>query len=206
MTGRSSPPASIGGILVPRDAISRDIWSSTRRALPTYLWAHSVRSYCWGAVIAAHEGWSFDDRILWIAALLHDAALTRIPRNGGCFEVVGAEAARRRLIRAGVTASDAERVARAIVLHMQPSVTLADGVELVLLDRATGLDVRGAGFELVNDVRDEVVRAFPRGDFDRRFLGAISREVERRPGCQSDRLLNETGLARWMATSPWRTA
>ena len=34
-------------------------------------------------------------------------------------------------------------VATAIVLHMAPSVTLDDGVEALLLDRATGLDVRG---------------------------------------------------------------
>jgi hypothetical protein len=27
--------------------------------------AHSVRSYCWGAAIAAREGWAFDRRVLW---------------------------------------------------------------------------------------------------------------------------------------------
>ena len=67
-------------------------------------------------------------------------------------------------------ADEAERVAIAIILHMQPGVTLDDGVEAVLLDRATGLDVRGAEFELVHDVREAVVRAYPRGAFDRHFL------------------------------------
>ena len=42
-----------------------------------------------------------------------------------------------------------DRVAVAIVLHMRPSVTLEDGVEAVLLDRATSLDVRGEGYDLV---------------------------------------------------------
>ena len=82
---------------------------------------------------------------------------------------------------------------------MQPSVTLDDGVESVLLDRATGLDVRGAGFELVDDIRAAVVHAFPRAAFDRWFLAAIAREAERRPTCQSARLLHDTGLAAWMA-------
>ena len=103
-------------------------------------------------------------------------------------------------------AGDADRVARAIVLHMAPDVTLEDGVESVLLDRATGLDVRGAGYDLVNAVRPAVVRAFPRGAFDRHFLAAMSREAASRPGCQSARLVNEVGLASWMATSPWRRA
>ena len=100
-------------------------------------------------------------------------------------------------------AEDAERAAVAIVLHMQPTVTLADGVESVLLDRATGLDVRGAGYELVDGVRSDVVRAFPRRDFDRHFLAAIEREAAIRPTCQSARLLHQTDLAVWMARSPW---
>ena len=87
---------------------------------------------------------------------------------------------------------------------MRPDVTLDDGVESVLLDRATGLDVRGDGYQLVDDVRPAVMRAFPRGAFDRHFLRAIEREVVRRPGCQSTRLLRETDLAGWMARSPWQ--
>ena len=79
-----------------------------------------------------------------------------------CFEVEGAELAQRLLERMGMPPDEAERVAIAIVLHMQPAVTLDDGVEAVLLDRATGLDVRGAEFELVDDVRGAVMRAFPR--------------------------------------------
>ena len=100
---------------------------------------------------------------------------------------------------------EAERVAIAIILHMQPGVTLDDGVEAVLPDRATGLDVRGAEFALVDDVRAAVVQAYPRGAFDRQFLAAITREAAVRRDCQSARLLNETGLASWMARSPWRS-
>ena len=94
----------------------------------------------------------------------------------------GGEIARRLLERAGMPAGDAARVARAIVLHMAPDVTLDDGVEAVLLDRATGLDVRGAGYDLVDAVRPAVVDAFPRGAFDRHFLAAMSREAASRSG------------------------
>jgi hypothetical protein len=82
-------------------------------------------------------------------------------------------------------------------------VTLADGVESVLLDQATGIDVRGAGFERVEAIRDRVVEAFPRNDFDRHFLTAIRRETAVRRDCQSERLLEATDLAGWMARSPW---
>jgi len=203
MPSRPPLPSRIGEISVPSDGVSEATWQWAQRALPDYLMAHSVRSYCWGAAIAAGEGWAFDRRILWTAALMHDVGLTRVPQNTSCFEVEGAEIARRFLERHGLPESDAERVARAIVLHMQPSVTLDDGVESVLLDRATSVDVRGDGYDSIAAVRTPVVRSFPRGAFDRHFLRAIEREVARRGDCQSARLLNRTGLADWMARSPW---
>lgn len=203
MQAPPSLPSRIPGIDVPRDDVSRGVWRWAERALPGYLLRHSVRSYCWGAAIAAVEGWSFDRRVLWTASLVHDAGLRRVASNTMCFEVEGAEFARRLLDRLGMRADEADRVAIAIILHMQPAVTLQDGVEAVLLDRATGLDVRGAGLPLVEGVRDRVLAAFPRGDFDRRFLAAIRREAALRPTCQSARLLRETGLADAVRRSAW---
>lgn len=200
-----SLPGQIAGIIVPQDDVSAATWSWAHRSLPGYLLTHSVRSYCWGAAIAGGEGWTFDRRILWTASLMHDVGLTRIPTYTMCFDVEGAEIARRFLERHGLPAREADRVAIATILHMQPSVTLDDGVEAVLLDRATGLDVHGAGYALVDAVRRPVMRDFPRRAFDRRFLGAIAREAAIRPTCQSARLLHQTGLADWMARSPWAT-
>lgn len=198
-------PRRIAGIEVPQDPVSDATWRWAHRALPGYLLTHSVRAYCWGAAIAAGEGWSFDGPVLWNASLMHDFGLTRIPRNTMCFEVEGAEIARRFLERHGMSAGDADRVAIAIILHMQPSVTADDGVEAVLLDRATSLDVRGDGYALVDAVRPGVMRDFPRRAFDRWFLVAITREAVVRPDCQGARLLYRTGLADWMARSPWAT-
>jgi hypothetical protein len=199
-----SLPTQIAGISVPGDDVSAATWRHAQRILPRYLFDHSVRSYCWGATIGVGEGWAFDRRVLWTASLLHDHGLSTLPRNDDCFEVTGGARARRWLERAGMAPEAAHTVERAIVLHMQASVVLDDGVEAVLLDRATGLDVRGAGFALVDDVVGDVVRDYPRGDFDRRFRAAIRREVDRRSGCQSAGLLNERGLVEWMAKSPWK--
>jgi hypothetical protein len=197
-------PARIAAIDVPQDEISEATWRWAHRSLPGYLLNHSVRAYCWAAEIAAGEAWPFDGQILWAASLMHDVGLTRIRRNATCFEVEGAEIARRFVARLGMLADAADRVAVAIILHMRPSVTLDDGVEAVLLDRATSVDVRGEGYELVRGVREAVVSDFPRGAFDRHFLAAIEREVAVRPTCQSSRLLNEKRLADSMARSPWR--
>jgi hypothetical protein len=186
-------PRRIAGIAVAHDEVSEAAWRWVHRSLPDYLFTHSVRAYCWGAAIGAREGLRFEPRILWTASLMHDVGLTRIPKNTTCFEVESAEIARTFLERRGVDRAVADRVARAIVLHMQPSVTLEDGVESVLLDRATSLDVRGVDYALVDAVRPQVMRVFPRRAFDRHFLAAVRREAAVRPTCQSARLLNQGG-------------
>jgi hypothetical protein len=202
---RSTPalPREIAGLPVPQDDVAAATWGWAHRSLPEYLLTHSVRAYCWGVAIAAHEQWRFDEQVLWTASLMHDVGLTRIPKNTMCFEVEGAELARRFLERVGMAPEAADRAAIAIILHMRPNVTLVDGVEAVLLDRATSLDVRGEGYGLVDEIRPAVVAAFPRGAFDRRFASAIRREVAVRSNCQSSRLLNDVGLVEWMARSPW---
>ena len=196
-------PASIAGLPVPQDDVSEMSWRWANRALPRYLLAHSVRSYCWGAALGAWEGLTVDRQVLWNASLFHDVGLTTIPRNTMCFEIEGAEFARRTLERFGMPVDAADRAAIAIILHMQPGVTLADGVESVLLDRGTAIDVRGVDVDLVASVRGTVTRKFPRGDFDRHFVRAIRREVARRSDCQSARLLNDSDLLAAMARSPW---
>lgn len=204
---RSIPaiPSEISGIAVPQDAVSAATWDRVHRVLPRYLLTHSVRAYCWGAAIAGLEGWAYDAQLLWTASLWHDAGLTRLGRNSMCFEVEGAEMAQAFLLRHGLEPDAAERVAIAIILHMRPNVTLADGVESVLLDRATGLDVRGVEYELVDEIRERVVGAYPRNGFDRRFLAAVRREATNRPTCQSRRLLR-LDLADAMKRSPWASS
>jgi HD domain len=199
-------PTQIGTIAVPQDRVSAATWGWATRNLPQYLFDHSVRAFCWGAELAHRQGWAHDRQVLWTASLFHDVGLTRLGRNTMCFEVEGAERARVFLERQGMDPAAADRAAIAIILHMQPSVTLEDGVEAVLLDRATSIDVRGEGYHEIDSVRDDVMARFPRGAFDRRFLAAIRREVAIRPGCQSARLLDRTDLAAWIARSPWAGA
>lgn len=196
-------PTRIAGIAIPEDDVSRATWQWAESALPQYLLAHSVRSYCWGAEIAHREGWTFDRQILWTAALFHDVGLARLPTNTMCFEVEGAEIARRYLERHGMAASKADRAAIAIILHMQPKVTLSDGVESVLLDRATAVDVRGADIGTVDRVRDRVIDEFPRGSFDRLFLRAVSREAAARSDCQSARFFRRAIETGWPGRTPW---
>jgi hypothetical protein len=194
-------PRTIAGLEIPQDPVSAATWRWALRRLPTYLFAHSARSYLWAATLGRDEELTFEPRILWSAALLHDVGLTRIPRNSRCFEFQGAEVARRFLVAQGMTAAEAMRVGLAIELHMA-GATLEDGVESFLLDRATGVDVAGREFERIAAVREAVGSAFPRSGFDALFHNAIQREVDTRYGCESARLIGR--LANAQAGSQWR--
>lgn len=196
-------PRRIGPFELPQDDVSQRSWRWANASLPRYLLDHSVRAYCWGAEIARQEGWTFDRPILWNAALFHDVGLARLAQNTMCFEFEGAEIARRFLERSGMAPEAADRASIAIILHMQPGVTLDDGVESVLLDRATGIDVRGAGIEVIDAVRDAVVALHPRGPFDRLFLRAVTRESKDRPTCQSARFVHGVAAAGWPERTPW---
>jgi cyanamide hydratase family protein with HD domain len=200
-----SLPVAIADIYVPQDAISAATWEWAHRSLPEYLFAHSVRSYAWGAALGDMAGWTYDRQVLWTSSLLHDVGLSRLATNTMCFEVEGAEIARRVLLRLGLSPDLTETVAIAIILHMQPSVTLDDGVEALLLDRSTSLDVRGERYDAVDRIRADVMRAFPRRAFDRYFLAAMRREAEDRPTCQSARLIHGSRLAEAQRRSPWAT-
>ena len=121
-----------------------------------------------------------------------------------CFEVEGAEIARRFLDRRGMPAADADRAAIAIILHMQPNVTLADGVEAVLLDHGDrDRCPRRRSSTPSSAVRGAVVRVYPRGAFDRRFFSALQREAARRPDCQSARFVKRAIATDWPARTPW---
>ena len=196
-------PRRIAGIAIPQDDVSQATWRWARSTLPQYLLAHSVRSYCWGSAIADRETWTFDRRVLWTAALFHDLGLARLRTNTMCFEVEGAEIARRFLERHGMAPAEADRAAIAIILHMQPDVTLSDGVESVLLDRATGVDVRGVDLASIDRVRVGVVRDYPRGAFDRLFMRAMSREAAARPTCQSAAFVRRARGSGWPDRTPW---
>src|SRR5258706_2361739 len=111
-------PRSIGGLTVPQDDVSAETWRWAHRSLPEYLLTHSVRAYCWGAAIAAGEGWAFDRQILWTASLMHDFGLTPVPRDKMCLQVEGAEIARAHLANNGLPEPAADRVAIAINLHI----------------------------------------------------------------------------------------
>lgn len=175
---------------------------ATRFYTPALL-NHCVRSYLWGATYAAAHHIDFDAELYYVAALLHDIALTepfdshRLP-----FEVAGGDLAWVFGVAAGWPSARADRAAAIIVLHMRDDVAAADDPEAHLLQVATAWDVVGrrpAEFSL--EVRAEVLASYPRGEFGAEFTECFRDQAERKPASAAAASLANDGAAR-IAANP----
>ena len=82
------------------------------------LWNHSHRVFLFGALLGRQQHLKYDAELLYISALFHDLGLTRQYRSADeCFEVDGANAARRLLEQHGLSKESTQLVWDAIALH-----------------------------------------------------------------------------------------
>jgi len=175
---------------------------ATRFYTPALL-NHCVRSYLWGAAYAAAHHIDFDAELYYVAALLHDIALTepfdshRLP-----FEVAGGDLAWVFGVAAGWPGARADRAAEIIVLHMRDDVAAADDPEAHLLQVATAWDVVGRRpAEFSPEVRTEVLASYPRGEFGAGFTECFQDQAERKPASATAASLANDGAAR-IAANP----
>ena len=84
---------------------------------------HALRTYAYGAVLAARDGVELDLEVFYPCALLHDLTLEQAPREE-CFTLSSAEAVRKAALDVGVDADVAEAAADAIVAHFEPGITV----------------------------------------------------------------------------------
>jgi hypothetical protein len=138
----------------PRTPAARAALETCAAYAEPWLLNHSLRAYFWGAAHAAQAGIGHDAELLFVAATLHDLALT--PEAGGHLARVFAAGA-------GWPADRRERLAEVIVLHMRAPVTAGDAPEAHLLQIAVSADVSGRGLDAFDPAfRSALLRRYPR--------------------------------------------
>ncbi len=166
--GVAKPPAlDLDAVVQPPDSqFAKTAEEFLLQTHPDVFVGHGHRTYWFAAALAAHHKKDFDRELLYVASLLHDVGLTPEAAGDGAFELRGAKRAHAFCCQHGVHDDRAARIHEAIAWH----TTLGDipqrGVEGVLVQWGSGLDVVGLRAEQLhaND-RSEIVRRFPRGDF-----------------------------------------
>jgi hypothetical protein len=158
-----------------------------RRFCSPSLFNHSVRSYMWAAALGARDGVAFDQELLYVAALLHDVALTEgFDSHALPFETAGAHVAWVFGTAAGWTSARSARAADAVERHMGDAASAGPVPEARLLQAGTALDIAGAR---AGDVPDDVVaaalEAWPRLDLAAEFAACFAEQARRKPGSKA---------------------
>jgi hypothetical protein len=173
----------ISGIKIPDSKIAREAAKLVRQHENEMLFNHSIRVYVFGAMKGIRLNLKFDSELLYVAALFHDMGLvdayhTETKR----FEVDGADAAREFLRSNGIPEPKADLVWEAIALHTTPGIPAYMRPEIALTNAGVLMDVVGIGYdEYAPDQRDQVIAAFPRGDFKNDFIQVQTRSAMKKP-------------------------
>jgi hypothetical protein len=175
---------------------------ATRFCSPALL-NHCVLSYLWGAMYGTAHGIAFDDKLYYVAALLHDIGLTetfdshRLP-----FEEAGGRLAWVFGVAAGWPAKRAARVSESIVRHRRDAVAPAGDPESHLLQVATTWEAAGRRpEEFPPDARAEILARYPRLGFGAEFLACLEDQARRKPGSVAAASVDK-GLAGRIAANP----
>lgn len=150
-----------------------------------WLLHHSLRAYTWAAAYAAKVDIAHDGELLYVAALLHDLALTPpFDSHDLPFEEAGGHLAWVFAAGAGWGRVRRNRLSEIIVLHMRDDVPADEDPESHLLQVAVSADVSGSTLgEFSPRFRAEVVERYPRLGMAEAFLARFTDQAERKPGC-----------------------
>jgi len=173
----------IAGIKIPDSQLAKDAADILRMNGNDLLWNHSNRVFFFGAVNGEKAKQNYDLELLYVSALFHDLGLTKKYSSQDLrFEVDGANAARSFLQQYQIPQESIQLVWDAIALHTTPGVAEHKQSEVALLFHGVGLDVMGDGFkEFPEDLREEIIKAFPRNNFKKEIIPAFYEGFKHKP-------------------------
>ncbi|MFI6501707.1 HD domain-containing protein [Nonomuraea typhae] len=127
---------------------------------------HSMRTYLYGRFVGEHQdlrpGRDYDDELLFLACILHDAGLSQ-PGNGEQrFDIDGADLAAGWLAQHGLPADKVTIVWDAIALHLIPEVATRKRPEISLVPVGAGYDLSADGPPLPDGYAERVHAVLPR--------------------------------------------
>jgi hypothetical protein len=178
---------------------------------------HSLRSFFFAELLAAHEGCeqdaAYDRDLLFAATVMPDLGAGALARGDARFEVEGADLAAAVLREHGVPEPDVDRVWEAIALHTSPGIAGRRGLLAHLTRAGVGADF-GASPEIVAAFAPRIHAAYPRLSMVRSLVDAIVERAARSSAAAArysigGELLRErqangiTGMELAVASTPW---
>lgn len=184
---RAPARMEVAGIDIPRTLLAMKAESFVRSLEPDFLFNHSVRTYLFGARRLKANRIKYDAETAYVAALFHDAGLVpSVASAGASFEIDGADKAEQFVKANRGSPGQARLIWNAIVTHdMGRAYQKHQSPEALLLGEGVEVDVDGGALDAVPPaIVSEILRAYPRRDFKRRFTAAAIDHCRRKPTSQ----------------------
>ncbi|KXY12726.1 HD domain-containing protein [Bacillus sp. FSL K6-0067] len=174
---------TVAGIVIPDSKIAVEAQEILREYGNDLLWNHSNRVYLFGALQGKKAGLKYDEELLYVSALFHDLGLTKkFSSPDKRFEVDGANAARSFLQQHGMDNESIRLVWDSIALHTTIGIAEYKEPQVSLIYSGVGYDVMGDGYdEISEEIREQVVSAFPRDNFKQKILPAFLEGFAHKP-------------------------
>lgn len=174
---------TVAGIVIPDSKLAVEAQEILREYGNDLLWNHSNRVYIFGAIQGKQSGLKFDEELLYVSALFHDLGLTKeFSSPDKRFEVDGANAARSFLQQHRMDDESIRLVWDAIALHTTIGIAEHKEPQVSLIYSGVGYDVMGDGYdEISEELREQVVTAFPRDNFKQKILPAFLEGFAHKP-------------------------
>lgn len=167
-------PERIGNFRVPRTELLKAAWALSVSAQPRFLFNHCVRTFGFGAMLAARANVRFDTEELLVASLFHDLGLLgTYASKAQPFELDSADAAKRFLSKRGLADHKVEEIWQAIATHTS-AISDRLGPTAEFLGDGAGADVFGTALDTLpkSDVA-ALVDSFPRFHFKAGFKALL---------------------------------
>ena len=169
---------------VPAGPLAAAALSIARSSESASVANHSLRSYYFGELLAAHEGClddaAYDRDLLFAATVMHDLGVGALAKGEARFEVEGADLAAAVLREHGVAEPDTDRVWEAIALHTSPGIAERRGLLAYLTREGVGIDF-GRRWEIVSAWAPQIHAACPRLRMVPSLVEAIVAQAARSP-------------------------
>jgi HD domain len=146
---------------------------------------HSVRSYLFGELLAAHEGMrpgaDYDSEALFLGCVLHDLGVGTAAPGKARFEVEGADLAAALLTEHGCDRAVVDAVWEAIALHTSLGIAERRGPLCHLVHSGVGADF-GRNADFIDDKTAAAIHAdYPRLSMASTLVDAIAAHAQRSP-------------------------
>jgi hypothetical protein len=133
------------GLPFPRTDLALKTLHHARDIEDPAIFNHSMRTYLYARFLGEQQGLlpghDYDDELLFLGCVLHDAGLSRDGDGDQTFDLDGADLAARFLTDQGMSADRVEVVWDAIALHLQADLAARKRPEIALVTAGAGYDL-----------------------------------------------------------------